>query len=74
MINLIEQTMGTNLNNLTPIERWEVWYITPAGAVKTIAEALIIVNELMGPDVNPNMYLAPIPVAINKDYYEIFRR
>ena len=74
MIDFKNNTVGESPEKQQPIHNWEVWFMTPNGLVKTIQEALQVVIDLLGDEVNPNMYLYPVPVAITERFYEAFRR
>lgn len=53
------------------IKRWDVWFQTPFGLCTTLDEAVAKVKEL---DMNPNMVIIPIPIAVSESTHEAYFR
>lgn len=74
MVDFLNNTVGSSLEDQKPIEKWEVWFLTPNGVVQTVEEAIKVTKELLGEDANVNMYIIPIPMARRQNYCEGFKR
>ena len=67
MYNLKEKT----LNN-QPIEKFEVWFMIPLyGLVKTLDDAIKLCDEQ---ELDHQLCINPIPVAIRGETYEVLLR
>jgi hypothetical protein len=71
MINLESGKMTVNGEDWYPIERWETWFQTPFGICKDLGPA---VRLLKGRDMDPDMTIVPVCVAIFGTNIEIVRR
>jgi hypothetical protein len=72
MINLESGKMTVNGEDWYPIARWEVWFMTPFGVCKDLGPA---VRLLKGRDLEPDMTIVPVTVAISQNNdVEIVRR
>ena len=70
MVSIKENTM-TLARNSVQIERWEVWFMTPFGVTNDVETAKKIVEDR---DLDPDLTIVPVPVAISGSDYEIVTR
>lgn len=72
MINLENGKMTVDGENWSPIDRWEVWFMTPFGIVNSPTQAA---KACGSNNMDPNMTIIPVTVAISKNNdVEVVRR
>lgn len=71
MINLDNGKMSVDGETWVPIERWEVWFMTPFGVIKDLGPAA---RTCKNRDMEADMTIIPVPVAIAGTQVEIVRR
>jgi hypothetical protein len=71
MVNLDAGRITLDGTSSTPIEKWDVWFMTPFGVFDNLAAA---VKRCKGSDLDPEMTIIPVPVAISGTQTEIVRR
>lgn len=70
MVDLKNQTIILE-KRTNPIERWEVWFMTPFGLCDDFETAK---QRLKDNDLDPDLCIVPVPVAISGDIYEVVTR
>lgn len=63
MINFRAGVMGFNMESADPITKWQVWFQTPFGIYDNLPDAA---ERCKTADLEPDMNIVPVPVAINK--------
>lgn len=58
-------------NETVPIEKWEVWFMTPFGVCEDFKTAK---ERVATNDLDPDTCIVPVPVAISGRHYEIVNR
>lgn len=72
MVNLETGKMTVDGDNWYPIDRWEVWFMTPFGVLQTLGPAARMLKQR---DHDPNLTVVPVTVAISSNNdVEIVRR
>lgn len=69
MINFKEKKIGVSLDRMQEIKSFQVWFTTPLGLLKDLDEAIKICEEH---DIDPNLGIRLLPVAIGVDVFEQF--
>lgn len=71
MINLENGKMSVDGDNWFPIEQWETWFQTPFGVCQHLGPA---VRSCKQRDLDPDLVIIPVAVAIAGNNVEIVRR
>lgn len=72
MINLENGKITVNGDDWEPIDHWEVWFMTPFGILSNSNHAS---KACKSNDMDPNMSVIPVPVAVSKSgIVEVVRR
>lgn len=71
MVDLDQKIVGIN-KEYTAISTWEVWFQTPFGLIRNFDEAVL---RCKTNDLDPNMVIQPVPVAVGAfGYTEVVMR
>ena len=69
MINITKSELSLR-NKTHPIIKWEVWFRTPLGLFANLSDAILKLEES---DMNPDLMIVPVPVAIAAETYEVWQ-
>lgn len=53
------------------IDKWEVWFHTPWGMCRSAGEAI---EACKAAEIDPEVAIVPMPVAVGSSLYEVFFR
>lgn len=67
MFNLSDNTAGPNGKK---IKSWSVWFQTPFGLFTNLEEAVI---KVQNHEMDPDLAIIPLPVALTEDSYECWK-
>ena len=70
MIDLVGKTIDILPKGKQNITSFQVWFATPFGLVCSLDEAI---SHCVANDIDPNMNLHALPVALTEDSYEVLK-